>query len=71
MSNSDIDMILRQTNYSTQEAIEKLKLFNNDVIKVIKDYHGIQDKEDKVTSVNQEKFKQFRKKLIISKPTNF
>jgi hypothetical protein len=56
-----VSMILRQTNYTEKEAQEKLVLHNNDAIKVIEEYMGIvPKKETAITSVNQEKYKQFR-----------
>lgn len=60
-----VQMILRQTNYSETEARDKLKEFNNDAILVIKSYFGIAEKKapEKVRSVNQEIYKQFRLKL--------
>uniref|UniRef100_A0A6C0IGL4 Uncharacterized protein n=1 Tax=viral metagenome TaxID=1070528 RepID=A0A6C0IGL4_9ZZZZ len=60
-----VQMILRQTNYSEAEAKDKLKEFNNDAILVIKSYFGIAEKKvpEKIKSVNQEIYKQFRLKL--------
>ena len=60
-----VQMVLRQTNYSESEAKDKLKEFNNDAILVIKSYFGIAEKKapEKVKSVNQEIYKQFRLKL--------
>ncbi len=60
-----VQMILRQTNYTENEARTKLKEFNNDAILVIKSYFGIAEKKapKKVRSVNQEIYKQFRLKL--------
>lgn len=71
-SNEDIDenlkKVLSQTNYTEEEAKEKLKLFNCDYMKVIRDYMGIPDKKEttKVKSVNQEIFRQIRTKLDAS-----
>ena len=68
-SNDDLDKhvqkVMSQTNYTEEEAKEKLRLFNCDYMKVIRDYMGIPDKkeEKKVKSVNQEIFRQIRKKL--------
>lgn len=58
----EVAKIMAQTNYTKEEATNKLKLFNNDYIKVIKDYMNIpeKNKEEKVKSVNQEIFKQIR-----------
>ena len=56
--------MLSQTNYNEEEAREKLKLFNCDYMKVIREYMGIPDKKaKKVKSVNQEIFRQIRTKL--------
>jgi hypothetical protein len=61
----DVSKVTSQTNYTEEEAINKLKLFNGDYIKVIKDYMGISEKKEtkKVKSVNQEIFRQIRTKL--------
>jgi hypothetical protein len=63
--NEHLQKVMSQTNYTEEEAREKLKLFNCDYMKVIKDYMGIPDKkeEKKIKSVNQEIFRQLRKKL--------
>ena len=58
--------IMNQTNYTKEEATNKLILFNNDYIKVIKDYMNIpihNPEEKNVKSVNQEIFRQIRIKL--------
>jgi hypothetical protein len=57
------EIIQRQTSYSFEESIEKLKEHNNNHIDVIKEYMGIKPKEVKVKSINQEIFKQIRHKL--------
>lgn len=64
-NNNKINMILRQTNYTENEAIDKLKEFDNDYILVIKNYLGINKKSilKSVKSVNQEIYKQLRYKL--------
>ena len=68
-SNDDLDQhvqkVMSQTNYTEEEAKEKLRLFNCDYMKVIRDYMGIPDKKEevKIKSVNQEIFRQIRKKL--------
>ena len=58
----NVTKIMNQTNYTKEEAINKLKLFNSDYIKVIKDYMNIpeKNKETNVKSVNQEIFRQIR-----------
>ena len=60
-----INIILRQTDYSENIAREKLIEYNNDHIQVIKSFLGINEKKNckKMTSINQEIYKQIRKKL--------
>ena len=60
-----VSIVMSQTNYTQEEAIEKLKLFNCDYMMVIRDYMGIPEKksEPKVKSVNQEVFRQIRMTL--------
>jgi hypothetical protein len=63
--NEHIKKVMTQTNYTEEEAKEKLRLFNCDYMRVIKDYMGIPEKkeENKVKSVNQEIYRQLRTKL--------
>ena len=70
-SNDDLEIhlekVMTQTNYTKEEALEKLKLFNCDYMRVLKDYMGIPEKKEiKIKSVNQEIFKQIRLKLDTS-----
>jgi hypothetical protein len=71
-SNEDIykhvKTVMSHTNYTEPEAIDKLKLFNSDYMRVIKDYMGIpeQKEQPKLKSVNQEIYKQLRTKLDTS-----
>ena len=59
-----IQMIMRQTDYTEEQVIQKLIAFNDDHIKVIKDFMGISDKKDTVKkSLNQEIYRQLRSKL--------
>jgi hypothetical protein len=59
-----INIILRQTNYTYEEADKKLTECHNDPILVIKNYLGIKDKERKTgVSINQEIYKQLREKM--------
>ena len=62
---NNIDIILRQTNYSEEEAKDKLSEYNNDYIAVIKAYLGVKKDTSKpeIKSVNQEIYKQMRFKL--------
>ena len=63
--NKHLKLVMSQTNYTEEEAIEKLKLFNCDYMKVIKDYMGIPEKKEakKIKSVNQEIYRQIRTTL--------
>jgi hypothetical protein len=59
-----IQMILRQTDYSEEEASNKLKDSNYDHISVIKSYLGITEKKaPPIKTVNQEIYKQIRYRL--------
>ena len=59
-----IQIILRQTDYTEDIALEKLKENNFNEIATIKSYFGISTKkENPVKSVNQEIYKQLRSKL--------
>ena len=59
---NQIEIIMRQTNYDENLTKEKLKIHNNDTIKVIEEYIGARKPpvQEKILSVNQEKYKQFR-----------
>jgi septum formation topological specificity factor MinE len=61
--NDQIQLIMRQTNYTEEEALNKLIEFNYDVLKTIKSYFNIGEKKEKVLSVNQEIYKHLRVKL--------
>ena len=68
VSNDDIDkfinIIKTQTTYDDYFAIKKLKDFNYDYMKVIRDYMGIKEKKpEPIKSVNQEIYKQIRRNL--------
>ena len=60
-----INIILRQTDYTGEIARIKLSECGDDHMKVIRGYLGITEKKtpDRVKSVNQEIYKQFRDKL--------
>ena len=68
-NNDDLDnhikTVMSQTNYTKDQAIEKLKLFNCDYMRVIRDYMGIPEKKEieKVKSANQEIYRQIRTRL--------
>ena len=57
-----VQIILRQTNYTSDQAKEKLEQFNFNEEEVIRDYFGVAKKptSGKITSVNQTIYKQLR-----------
>lgn len=58
-----VKMVMSQTTYTKEEATEKLRIFNYDYIKVIKDFMKIPEKKVEVKTVNQEIYKQIRHTL--------
>jgi len=73
LKNSDnyedkILLIMNQTIYNYEDALLKLKEFDFNHIDVIKNYMGILEKKEssKINSINQEIYKQIRKKMDIS-----
>jgi hypothetical protein len=61
---SKVQLILRQTNYTEEEAVAKLIECNDDAMLVIKKFLGVPEKKIvPVSSVNQEIYKQLRFKL--------
>jgi len=65
----NVQIVMTQTNYTEQQAIEYLRQMNNDPIQVVRHYLGIcttnENKTKKVSSIHQEIFKQYRKCLDI------
>ena len=60
----NVQIILRQTDYTEEIAKEKLKEFNYDHLAVIRAYFGISEKKvQPIKSVNQEIYKQLRYRL--------
>jgi ribosomal silencing factor RsfS len=57
-----IQIIMRQTDYSQEQAREKLGKFNFNEMSVIRDYFGITEKEKnkEVKSLNQAIYKEIR-----------
>jgi hypothetical protein len=57
-----IDMVLRQTDITREEAIELLETHNYDYMKVIKIAMGIEEKKspEKIVSLNQQIYKEIR-----------
>ena len=58
-----IQIILRQTDYTEEKAIEKLKEHNYNEINVIRSYFGVIEKKQPIKSINQEIYKQIRYRL--------
>ena len=63
-----IQMVLRQTDYTADQAKEILEAFDYNEINVIKDYMGIDMKKQESnnkqsSSINQQIYKQIRTKL--------
>lgn len=56
----NINIILSQTNYDESTARDKLILFNNDYLLVIKDYLGIKISNRPKKTLNQEIYTEFR-----------
>ena len=60
-----INVLKRQTNYDENTILEKMNLFNNNIEKIILDYHNVdleqkkKEQEDNMTS-NQKIFKSIR-----------
>lgn len=67
-SSAKIDVIMRQTDYTPEEALHKLMEFKGDEIHVIKDFLGIPIKKvsPAVKSVNQAIYKELRVHLDLS-----
>ena len=63
-----VKKIMSQTTYTEEITKKKLEEFNYDFMKVLKDYMGISEKPQtqKVTSINQEIYKQIRQNLDAS-----
>lgn len=58
-----IKIIMNQTIYTYEESKEKLKLYNNNYIDVIKEYNGIEIKKKNdniVNNLNQTIYKEIR-----------
>lgn len=60
-----IQFVIRQTDYTEEQAREKLGIFNFDELAVIRDYFGITKKNtsQQVKSVNQSIYKELRNHL--------
>ena len=61
MSDTLTEIIMRQTDYTREKAIDKLNIYNNSLEDVIKDYLEVPaKKEDKRINVNQQIYKEIR-----------
>lgn len=64
VKNEIVELVLRQTDYSKEDAILKLELNNYNFHKVIKEYMSSEKEEDnrekKKINVNQQIFKEIR-----------
>ena len=58
-----IEMVTRQTDYTYDEAKEHLESNNWDYNIVLRQYMGIPEKKEEITTVNQEIFRQIRKQM--------
>ena len=58
-----IDIILRQTDYTVEQATEQLKQHNFNEIDVIKAYLGIVEKKTPDKTLNQQIYTQLRNRL--------
>ena len=76
METDKINIIMRQTTYTAEEAFAKLSKFGGDVLNVLRDYLNINNtnKPDKSTkvpaSVNQQIYKEFHELLKPNKLLN-
>lgn len=62
--NTQIEIVMRQTNYSEDVAREKLAEHNNDTMATIRSYLGVPEKKAVTAkSTNQEVYRQIRHKL--------
>jgi hypothetical protein len=60
--NNKVELVMKQTNYTKEEAENKLTLFNDDPLKVIRNYMGLSDTKDTVTEKtgSQERYRLIR-----------
>jgi hypothetical protein len=65
-----VQIVMNQTNYTEEEAVEKMKIYDNNYIKVISEYMGISKKQVTKPTINQEIYQQLRNKLCIKKYNN-
>jgi hypothetical protein len=68
VSIESVGMIMRQTNYTKEQAEKKLSEHNNVTINVIKEYLNISETKTKQLSNNQQNIKNIRDMLKNTKP---
>ena len=68
ISDEDVNIIVRQTNNTKDQAEKKLTEHKNNKINVIKEYLEVNDKNKKKISENQQRIKDFRTILKDTKP---
>ena len=61
--NELIEKVKRQTTLNEEDIKSQLEINNYDYMKVIMNHFNIKKKEEKILSVNQEIYKQIRKKM--------
>ena len=56
------EIVMRQTDYSEEQALEKLKQHNNDIMSIVREYMGVSaiTKKNELKSVNQQIYKEIR-----------
>lgn len=73
ITQENIDLVCRQTNYTEDEATQKLSLHDNNPIKVIQEYISSSKKEVPELSSNQQFYSNIRNFMKISyeqRPSN-
>ena len=73
LTNSNIDIVMRQTDYTAEEAKAQLELHNNDITKIIRLYlsNGVINVPTiKPLSINQQIYKEIRVFMDESEPKN-
>ena len=69
LSQEEIDILMKQTTYTREECIEKLKNHNNNILKCLKEYNGIVEKKDnECNTSNQERYRLIRN--LMDKPNS-
>ena len=59
-----LSLVLRQTNYTEEEAKIQLEKYNYNYLELLKDYMGVEKKEEKVcATANQERYRLIREAM--------